>query len=213
MKHLKTFALIISVVFHPLLMATYACMILFYIVPDTVYDYLTPRDTKWRISLIVFMFSFVFPVLNIYILYKLKRLPSMILSNQMDRTFPYIMTSLFYFGLFYLMKDINIWPSLKLFVVGGGLAILLTALINFKTKISAHMVGLGGLLGVMISVSYLIRFDMIYVYMAIIILAGLVGFARLLLEEHKPLQIYLGFFLGLILQTTLFFSFQRFIFA
>lgn len=194
-------------------MATYACMILFYIVPDTVYDYLTPRDTKWRISLIVFMFSFVFPVLNIYILYKLKRLPSMILSNQMDRTFPYIMTSLFYFGLFYLMKDINIWPSLKLFVVGGGLAILLTALINFKTKISAHMVGLGGLLGVMISVSYLIRFDMIYVYMAIIILAGLVGFARLLLEEHKPLQIYLGFFLGLILQTTLFFSFQRFIFA
>lgn len=194
-------------------MATYACMILFYIVPDTVYDYLTPRDTKWRISLIVFMFSFVFPVLNIYILYKLKRLPSMILSNQMDRTFPYIMTSFFYFGLFYLMKDINIWPSLKLFVVGGGLAILLTALINFKTKISAHMVGLGGLLGVMISVSYLIRFDMIYVYMAIIILAGLVGFARLLLEEHKPLQIYLGFFLGLILQTTLFFSFQRFIFA
>lgn len=194
-------------------MATYACLLLFYLVPDTVYDYLTPRDTKWRISLIVFMFSFVFPVLNIFIMYRLKRLPSMILSKQADRTSPYIMTSLFYFGLFYLMKDINIWPSLKLFVVGGGIAILLTAMINFKTKISAHMVGMGGLLGVVISVSYLIQFNMTPIYMSLIVLAGLVGFARLVLDEHKPFQIYLGFFLGLLLQTILFFSFQKFIFA
>ena len=137
----------------------------------------------------------------------------MTLSDRNDRTFPYIMTSLFYFGLFYLLKDINIWPSLKVLVVGAGLAILLTALINLKTKISAHMVGLGGLLGVMVSVSYLIRFDMTPVYIVIIVLAGLVGFARLALDEHRPFQIYLGFFLGLLLQMTLFFSLQKLIFA
>jgi hypothetical protein len=190
-------------------MATYGCLLLFFGIKNTVYDYLTEFETKWRISLIVFMFSFLFPVLNIYILYKLKRIPALTLSNQSDRTFPYVMTSLFYFGLFYLLMDLNIWPSVKLFIIGGGLAILLTALINLRSKISAHMVGIGGLLGVLISVSYLIKFDMTAFYILVIVIAGLIGFARLKLEEHKPSQIYLGFFLGLTVQTILFYTLHK----
>ena len=194
-------------------MATYGCLLLFFGIKDTVYDYLTEFETKWRISLIVFVFSFLFPVLNIYLLYKLKRLPSLVLSNQNDRTFPYIMTALFYFGLFYLLMDINIWNTVKIFIVGGGLAILLTAIINLKYKISAHMVGIGGMLGVLISVSYLIKFDFTLFYMAVIIIAGLIAFARLSLKEHEPSQIYSGFLLGLIVQTSLFFTLQKIIFA
>ncbi|MBL7912288.1 MAG: hypothetical protein JNJ41_14605 [Bacteroidia bacterium] len=206
---MKNFALVVSVLMHPLLMATYVCLLLFFGVQNTVYDYLTPFETKWRISIIVFMFSFVFPVLNIYILVKLKRIPSLTLSDQKDRTFPLFITALFYFGLFYLLMDINIWNSVKLFIIGGAVCILLTTLINLKYKISAHMVGLGGVLGILISVSYLIRFDMTPYYIATIILAGIVAFARLVLEEHKPAQLYLGFFLGLIVQSGLFFGLQK----
>lgn len=194
-------------------MATYGCLLLFFGIKNTVYDFLTEFETKWRISLVVFMFSFVFPVLNIYILYKLKRIPGITLSNQGDRTFPYVMTSLFYFGLFYLLMDINIWPSIKLFIVGGGLAILLTALINLKFKISAHMVGIGGLLGVLISVSYLIKFDMTLFYIITVVVAGMIGFARIKLEEHNPAQVYLGFLLGLVVQLSLFFSLHQLTFA
>ena len=139
----------------------------------------------------------------------MKRLPSLTLSNQRDRTFPYILTSLFYFGLFYLLSDINIWTSIKLFIAGGGIAILLTALCNLKFKISAHMVGIGGLLGVLFSVSYLIKFDMTVFYIAVILLSGVIGFSRLLLEEHKPYQIYAGFLLGLGVQTGLFFALNK----
>jgi hypothetical protein len=194
---------------HPLLMATYLCLLFFFGVKNTVYDYLTPFETKWRISVIVFLFSFIFPVINIYILVKLKRIPNIILSNQHDRTFPYFITALFYFGLFYLLMDINIWNSVKLFIIGGGLCILISTLINLKYKISAHMVGLGGVLGVLISVSWLIKFDMTPYYIATIIVAGIVAFARLILNEHKPAQLYLGFFLGLIVQTGLFYGLQK----
>jgi membrane-associated HD superfamily phosphohydrolase len=194
-------------------MATYGCLLLFFVIKDSVYDYMTPFETKWRISLIVFMFSFLFPSLNIYILYKLKRLKSLTLSDPRDRSFPYIMTSLFYFGLFYLLIDVNIWNSVKLFIVGGGIAILLTALINLRYKISAHMVGVGGLLGVIISISYLIKFDMTLFYILVILMAGLIAFARLRLEEHRPSQIYSGFLLGFIVQTSLFFILQKTIFA
>jgi hypothetical protein len=210
---MRAFSLFVSVLFHPLLMATYGCLLLLFGIKNTVYDYLTSFEYKWKISMIVFIFSFVFPVANIYILYKLKRIPALTLSDQRDRTFPYIMTSLFYFGLYYLLMDINIWATIKLFIIGAGTAILLTAFINLRYKISAHMVGLGGLLGVLISVSYLIQFDMTLYYIPVIITAGVVGAARLFLNEHRSSQIYAGFLLGLFVQTALFFGLQRFIFV
>ena len=210
---MKGFALFISVLLHPMLMATYGCLLLFFGIKNSVYDFMTPIETKWRITLIVFLFSFLFPALNIFIMYRLKRLPSLTLSNPRDRTFPYIMTAIFYFGLFYLLMDINIWNSIKVFIIGAGLAILLTAFINLKYKISAHMVGIGGLLGILISLSYLIKYDMTVFYIVVIILAGFVGFARLYLHEHKPGQLYTGFLLGLIVQLGLFFVLQEMTFA
>jgi hypothetical protein len=209
----KGFALFVSVVFHPLLMATYGCALLLFGIRNTIYDYLTPFETKWRITLIVFIFSFLFPVLNIFVLYRMRRIPSLLLSDQRQRTFPYVITSLFYFGLFYLLTDINIWSSIKLCIAGGGAAILLTALCNLKFKISAHMVGIGGLLGVLISVSYLLRFDMTVYYLAVILLAGVIGFARLQLGEHRPYQIYAGFLLGFCVQAGLFMALQKIVFA
>ncbi len=210
---LRNFALFISIVFHPLIMATYGCLLLFFCIQNTVYDYLTPLNTKWRISFFVFFFSMIFPAIYIFILYKLKRIPSIHLSKPSDRIYPYFITALFYFGLFYLLLDVNIWNSIKIFILGGGIAILLTSLINFKTKISAHMVGLGGLFGLIISVSQLIKFDMILFYIIIILISGLVGSARLILNEHKPYQLYIGFLLGFIVQISLFLSFQKIIFA
>lgn len=201
-------ALIISIVLHPLLMCTYGCLLLFFGIPDTMYDYLTAPEDKWRITFVVFIFSFLFPVINIYLLYKLKRIPALTLSDQKDRTFPYLITALFYFGLFYLMFDIRIWSVIKLSVFVSGFAILLTALINLRYKISAHMVGIGGLLGALISISLITPFSMTLFFVPLILLAGLTGFARLKLDEHRPSQVYAGFFLGLITQTVLFFAMQ-----
>ena len=194
-------------------MASYGCLLLFFIIPNSVYDYLTPLENKIRITFIVFLFTCLMPLINIFILYKLKRIQSITLSNQNERTYPYITTTLFYFGLFYLLMDINIWNSVKVFVLGGGSAILACALINLKYKISAHMTGIGGLLGVLIATSYLIKFDMTIYYIIVILLAGLIGSSRMLLKEHLASQIYSGFFLGLGLQLLLFFSFQKMIFA
>jgi membrane-associated phospholipid phosphatase len=75
------------------------------------------------------------------------------------------------------------------------------------------MVGLGGLLGVLVSVSYLIKFDMTVFYMLVVLIAGLVAMSRLYLEEHRPSQIYTGFLLGLFVQAGLFFAFHKITFA
>ena len=205
----RQLSIFISAVFHPLLMATYGCVLIFFLIRNTIFDYLTPFDIKWRISAIVFLFSFLFPALNIFLLYKLKRIPSITMSDPRERTFPFMMTAVFYFGLFYLLTDLNIWPTVKLFVLGGGIAISLVTLINLRYKISAHMTGVGGLLGTLISLSYLIKFDMTLFYILVILVAGLLGTSRMIMNEHKPSQIYTGFALGIFVQVTLFFVYGQ----
>jgi hypothetical protein len=206
---MRSAALFISAIFHPLLMATYACLLLFFAFKNTVFELMTASATKWQITLTVCAFTFVLPVLNIYLMYKLRRVNTLTLSDQSERTFPYIMTAIFYFGLFYLFYDLRIWESIKLFVLCAGTGILLTAIINLKYKISAHMVGIGGIVGMMISLSLLLRYDLFVFILVAVFISGIIGWARILLEEHKPSQVYTGFLLGLFCQIVLFLPLQK----
>jgi hypothetical protein len=206
---LRALSFLLTVLFHPMLMATYGCVLLLFGLKNSVYDFLTPYQVKWRITLLVFMMSFLLPILNIYLLYKLRRIPSFLLSERSERGFPYLITSLFYFGLVYLLLEVNIWNTLKLFLFGGGIAIVLTALINSRYKISAHMVGLGGLLGVLISVSFLLKLDLTPLYIVVVLVSGAVASARMYLGEHRYGELLLGFVLGILVQSTLFFTLRQ----
>ena len=191
-------------------MCSYGSLLFFFFLRGSIYYYLTPTNLKWIISSMIFSFSFILPVINIYILYRLGRISSFRLENQSERTFPYILTSCFYFGLFYLFLDLSVWPSIKVLIFGGGLSIFLTAIINLKFKISAHMVGIGGLLGSLIVVSYVLKYNAVPQIAFLVILAGIIATCRLYLKAHEPKQIYSGFFLGFITQIAVFLGFLFF---
>ena len=191
-------------------MCSYGSFLFFFFLKGSVYYYLTPLNLKWVIIAMIFSFSFVLPVINIYILYRLNRISSLKMENQKERTFPYVLTSCFYFGLFYLFLDLSVWPSIKVLIFGGGLAILITAIINMKYKISAHMVGIGGLLGSLMVIAYTLKYNAVPQMVFLILLAGTIATSRLYLKAHEPKQIYAGFFLGLITQVSVFLSFLFF---
>ncbi len=191
-------------------MCSYGSLLFFFFLRGSIYYYLTPTNLKWIISAMIFSFSFILPVINIYILFRLNRISSLRLENQEERTFPYVLTSCFYFGLFYLFLDLSVWPSIKVLIFGGGLSILFTALINLKYKISAHMVGIGGLLGSLIVVSYVLKYNAVPQIVFLVLVAGTIATCRLFLKAHEPKQIYSGFFLGLLTQISVFLVFLFF---
>jgi len=206
---LKLLSLSLTILFHPLLMATYGCALLLFGLTNSIYDFLTPELIKWRILILVLLMSFVLPVLNIFLLYKLNRIPTFLLSNRQDRGFPYLLTSLFYFGLVYILLDVNIWNTIKLFLFGAALAIIISAWINRRYKISAHLVGLGGLLGLLVSVSFLLKIDLTFFYIVVVIISGCVASARLYLNEHNYGELLSGFLLGFGVQSALFFTLRQ----
>jgi len=91
-----------------------------------------------------------------------------------------------------------------LLLLGATFALVLTMLINLKWKISAHMVGIGGVIGAIIGLSMRLFVDYRLIIMILIIVAGLIGSSRMLLNAHSPAQIYFGFGVGISSQLLLF---------
>ncbi|MDF2448630.1 MAG: putative rane protein [Bacteroidota bacterium] len=207
---MKTVARFISYICHPLFMATYGSLIVFFGLTNSIFFMFTPIKVKLVLVLTIFSFTFLLPALNLLILYKLNYVSSLKIENRKERTFPLIMTSLCYFGLFYMIYDFNIWPAVKIFILGGGLCILFTAIINMWWQISAHMIGIGGVCGVLFALSYFMNLPMLNILSSCLVLAGIIGFARLQLDAHTASQVYSGFILGSLIQFSLFFVAQCF---
>ena len=193
-------------------MATYGCLLVLFGLTNTIYFVFTPYKLKWVITIIVFGFTFLLPVLNLLLLYKLNYISSLKIEKQEQRTFPLLMTAMCYFGLYYMLLDFNIWPAIKLFILGAGLCILFASIINIWWKISAHMIGIGGMLGVLLSLSYYTQISILPAISMAFVIAGFIGFARLYLKSHTPNQIYVGFAFGGMVQWLLFVFAQNFAF-
>ena len=204
---------IISHLFHPLLMATYGCLIVFFGLTDTIYFIFTPFKLKLVLTFTIFSFTFLLPVLNLLILYKLGYVSSLMVEHRRERTFPLLMTSLCYFGLFYMIYDFNIWPAIKLFILGGGLCIFFAAIVTLWWQISAHMIGIGGLIGALFAICYFMQMPILMAICACLIIAGCIGFARLKLNAHTPAQVYVGCIFGCLVQFSLFFLAQSITFV
>ena len=194
-----------SIVFHPLLMVTYLCVIILFGIEGSMFYMFTPLKLKLIIIAIVFAFTFLMPVLNLMILLKLNYVSSIKIHNRKERTFPLIASSLCYFGLFYMLYDFTIWPTLKLIVLGGAVSIFIAAIINYWWQVSAHMIGIGGLIGVLIALCVFMQLPILLLISISILVAGFVGFARLFLKAHSPKQVYIGFSVGVIVQLGLFY--------
>ena len=73
---------------------------------------------------------------------------------------------------------------------------LILFLLSFKWKISAHTLGIGGLTGALIAISFRLNVNLEYFIIATIIVSGIVGYSRLKLKTHEQYQIYIGWLTG-----------------
>jgi len=210
---MKRFAGFISYAFHPLLIATYGCLLVFFGLTGSIYYVFTPLKLKLIITLTVFAFTFLLPALNMFILYKFNYITSLKLENRKERIFPLLMTAICYLGLYYMIYDLGVWPAIKLFILGGGICILGAAIIHIWWQISAHMIGIGGLAGVLLALSWFLQMPLFPALSLCLVLAGIIGFARLFLNSHTPQQVYAGFIFGCLLQFSLFFLAQSITFV
>ena len=126
------------------------------------------------------------------------------MKTRQERKIPYLLSAIFYSLESYFLANADAPALIQRLMIGATFLVLSVLLINLFWKISAHMVGIGGLCGMMIAISYLLQIDIHFILIALFLIAGIIAFSRLKLSTHNPAQVYTGFLLGVFVQLILF---------
>ena len=180
---------------HPLLMPSYGTVLIFHYNSYLAYSF-TPGMVR-AISGIVFVTTFLLPTVISYLLLKKGLVKSFEMDDREERTLPFVSTCFCYCICYYLLNRLYLPPVFNLLIMGATTAVVLATLINLKWKISIHMIGIGGIVGALISLSQKILQDMQPAILLFILLSGLLGTSRLLLRSHNDKQVYAGFLVGM----------------
>lgn len=209
---LKPIARFISYIFHPLLILTYMLLLLLLVNPY-LFGLNSIADTNSKILVLrIFLSTFFIPAFSVVVLRMVGMIDSLEMPDKTERIGPYIITGIFYLWMFRnFLGNSNIPTAYTSFVLGATIALFIAFFINIFSKISAHAVGMGGLIGMVVITMLLfsygsftlhlgilgaIQLNMNVVLMISIVVAGMVGTSRLLLQAHEPQDLYGGFIVG-----------------
>lgn len=124
---------------------------------------------------------------------------SLHIENPKQRTTPYIYTLICYGFWAYFVHGVVRLPVFMLVVVIGAIgALAAVTVINHWWKISAHLTGIGGLLGGVCSFAMNYSTLPLGLITGLLVVSLLLMYARLYLDAHTPMQVVCGFLLGLL---------------
>jgi hypothetical protein len=201
-------ARILSLIGHPLLVLTYLLVLMMFVNPFAFGIHQISEQRAVVLIFYVVSTTFMIPALGISLLKPLGLIKSRAMTDKQDRIGPYILTGVFYLWMFKNFSSGAVPPLFAEFTLGATIALFLAFFANIFLSISAHTTGMGSLLTMLIILAFewagesmqigawSVSLNAVLAFF--ILLAGLVGAARLSLKGHNPEAIYLGYFTGVV---------------
>ncbi|MCF8459730.1 MAG: hypothetical protein K9G46_03330 [Flavobacteriales bacterium] len=195
----KKFATAISVIFQPIFVPLYSLIILFH--AETFITYGVQPEVRKFIFLITFLNTIILPIGVFYYFYRTKLIDSFHMHTAKERSLPFLTTIVFHMSTFYMFSKApmpSLFPNL---ILGAAFSVAVAFVINLKWKVSIHMLGMGGIVGTILGLALRYQVNATELIMALVVVSGIVGYSRLKLDAHTPLQVYVGFVLGTLILT------------
>jgi hypothetical protein len=201
-------AILISIIGHPSLVLTYILLLMLSTDPYMFGTNELGEKRSMLLLISVIGITFFIPGIAVMLMRPLGLIKSLSMEDKQERIGPYIITGVFYLWLYKnLLSGGGHTPSLfACFVLGATIGLFLAFFCNIFTKISAHATGMGGFVTMLLMLCLYWRgkelnlgglhISMVAVLGAGIILAGLVGAARLALAAHTPKELLQGYAAG-----------------
>ncbi|MCX6269550.1 MAG: hypothetical protein NTW16_19720 [Bacteroidetes bacterium] len=194
-------ARMISYVFHPLLIPTYILLMLLNI--DTFLSFALPLSYKAALTGVVLLTTLMFPLFLTWMLFRLNIISSIFMTTREERIYPILALSVFYYLTYFLLRGIHISTIFSYYMLGATLLAIIALMVNFYRKISLHMIAAGSFTGLFLGLALKFGLQLNTEIIAGILLAGMIGFARLKSDSHQPAEIYAGFGVGVVVMTVL----------
>ena len=156
---------------------------------------------QWQLTAIVgtVTFTCIIPLIPTYILIRQGIISDMYIKDKKQRTMPYVFSVVSYsFWVMFLLRTLHLPFTIVVAGVGAVVALIVIMIVNFKWKISAHLCGMGALLGFVSGVSFIMAVNPLETMVLILCLAALTALSRIGLKAHTPLQTLIGFVVGFL---------------
>ncbi|MCH2198427.1 MAG: hypothetical protein MK081_06565 [Flavobacteriales bacterium] len=187
---------IISYVLHPLWMPLFTLVLAYFLDP-----FIGLHPEMFKFLLLIVLINTIAPGLSILVMKRKGIISDLDIRNRRERLAPFLLF-LFYYVLSYILLRFNtdIVP-IDIFIIFFSLLISLVSglLINSQTKISMHLMAIGGLCGVLAGLNELHLLGIGWVVAALLMGAGVLGWARIRMGVHTHQQVYLGFSVGFLI--------------
>jgi len=197
-KNLRGPAKFISYLFHPTFMPTAMALLVMYLCRAQFAAVEKLSRMQWIGN--VALNTIVFPVITVLLLKSLGFINSIHLRDKKERIIPLMATMIFYFWTYWIFKNIDAPLALRVLLLGAFWGIILLFLINIFVKISLHSAAAGGAVGLMLVLMMISQVNVMIPFLVVLLVAGLIGTARLVLQAHRPIEIWLGYGLGIVVQ-------------
>ena len=187
-----------SALLSPMLMPTYGVFLVLWC------SFLNANPVGDRVGalLVIFGITCILPIVFIALLHNLKIIKDKRLDDRAERSIPYVFAILCYVAAYFYLKHMHAPQWFSAFMAGGALACAVSFLVNLKWKISAHMAGIAGVVVLLFELhspsNRLEAFDLSWILWIAILLAGLLGSARMVLNRHTLAQVLAGTLNGLV---------------
>lgn len=189
-------AKVISVVFHPLFIPVYITAFVLYQTP--VFPGFAPADKGLLLLRFLVMYT-LFPLVTVLLAKGLGFVESIYLRNPKDRIIPYVACGLYYFWMWYVLRN---QPEFPREMVSLALAIFLASsgglILNSYLKVSMHAISLGVMITFIYSLALTVDASFGFWLSIATLITGLVSTARLINSDHHPVEVYMGLVIGIL---------------
>jgi hypothetical protein len=197
-KWIRVIATIISYIFHPLFIPLY---ITYFILEVRAYEFsgINEWDKILKLLLIAITCTFM-PLVSVLLLRALNFIDSIYLKTQKDRIVPFIICMTFYFSVWFYFKKNHMETELVSMALAIFNASVAGFLLNIVMKVSMHAIAVGVMTTFIAILAFYetVNFSL-YLTIALLI-SGLVCTSRLIVSDHRPKEIYIGFIAGVLSQ-------------
>ncbi|RHL04189.1 MULTISPECIES: hypothetical protein [Bacteroides] len=187
-------ARVISAIFTPFSIPFLAFLILF------LFSYLRIMPIQYKLIVlgVVYCFTILMPTLTIFLFRKINGFSPEDLGERKRRFMPFLLTITSYVFCLVMMHRLNIPWYMTGIILAALIMMVICIVVNLKWKLSEHMAGVGAIVGGLVSFSALFGYNPVWWLCLFILIAGVLGTARIILQHHTLGEVLVGFAVGLV---------------
>lgn len=155
-----------------------------------------PLSYRLLVLFVVYIFTIFLPAVGFHAYRRAMGWETKAWRDRKKRLAPYGITFTCHLLCYFVMQQMGLPRYMYGILLGTIIAIVLSAIANFRWKVSEHMIPLGGATAGVVAFGFLLNYNPLFQLSFFILLSGVAGSAQIILKHHTAGEVAGGYIIG-----------------